>query len=272
MVFVPNSILLLIALCGASETKPSWTDVLLEPSMKGSEVLPILAPLLVSEGKKESTGMYSESHSTSTKGGSGVFDSQSPSCALMEISWPDFWTVGSLVIYPVRSLLAASASSFVASLSAALRLPALLFAAFVGFFCGSAPQGLCPLLACFQSCVMMIEILGWSLSWFNSVRGLMASLRECRFDECLSLVAWMLGCCRYGEFLGLKASFLGCSYGEFLGHMAELGGCCWNAVFGLTTGWSCCCYGVFLGLKTLYGLLIVLVHCWGAAGAFVELR
>ena len=42
MVFVPNSILLLIALCGASETKPSWTDVLLEPSMKGSvEALPV---------------------------------------------------------------------------------------------------------------------------------------------------------------------------------------------------------------------------------------
>ena len=261
---VPNSILLLIALCGASETKPSWKEGLLEPSMIGSvealpvketsynaEVLSILAPLLVSECKKESTFMYPESHSTSTQGGSGVFDSQSPSGALMEISWPHFWTVGNLVVYPVRPLLAAFASSFVASLSAALCVPALLLAAFVGFVCGSAPLGLCPLLACFLSCVEMMGMLGGSLSWFNSVRGLMALLRGCCYDESLSPMAWMLECCKYGEFLCLKALMMGrCWHDEFLGLKALLlgCGCCFDVFLGLEGFMEGCCLGIGVGL------------------------
>ena len=56
MVAVRNSILL-IALCCASGSKPSWTDALLEPSMKGNvEALlvnetsnSVLAPFLVME-------------------------------------------------------------------------------------------------------------------------------------------------------------------------------------------------------------------------------
>ena len=44
MVIVPNSILLMV-LCCASGSKPSWTDALLEPSMEGGlEALPVIEP------------------------------------------------------------------------------------------------------------------------------------------------------------------------------------------------------------------------------------
>ena len=44
MVVVPNSILLMV-LCCASGSKPSWTVALLEPSMEGGlEALPVIEP------------------------------------------------------------------------------------------------------------------------------------------------------------------------------------------------------------------------------------
>ena len=125
------------------------------------EDLSMLALMLVSGGKKESTTLYSnkssgtESHSASTKGGSGVIDSKTPDFVLMESMCLWSWTVGRLVDVSARSLPAATACSFVVTLSAALRVPAMLYAAFVRFVCGSAQLGPCPLLACFQSFALL---------------------------------------------------------------------------------------------------------------------
>ena len=44
MIFVPNSILLMV-LCCAFWSKPSWTVAFLEPSMEGGvEALPVIEP------------------------------------------------------------------------------------------------------------------------------------------------------------------------------------------------------------------------------------
>ena len=59
-----------------------------------------------------------------------------------------YWTV---VGYSARLLPAAFASLLFASLFAALRVPAMPYAVFVGFVCGIALVGPCPLLARFQS-------------------------------------------------------------------------------------------------------------------------
>ena len=59
-----------------------------------------------------------------------------------------YWTV---VGYSARLLLATYASLLFASLFAALRVPAMPYAVFVGFVCGIALVGPCPLLARFQS-------------------------------------------------------------------------------------------------------------------------
>ena len=81
-----------------------------------SEVLSMLAPMLVSGGKKMSTILYSnkrsgtESHSNSTKVGSGVIDSKTPSFLLREFSCPESWTERNLVVVPVRPMPAATAS------------------------------------------------------------------------------------------------------------------------------------------------------------------
>ena len=58
-----------------------------------------------------------------------------------------------------RLLPAAFASLLFASLSAALRVPALPYAVYVGFVCGIALVGLCPLLARFQSFDSVLVLL-----------------------------------------------------------------------------------------------------------------
>ena len=55
------------------------------------------------------------------------------------------WTLGSLVVELVRLLLVATASLFVSTLSAVLRVLAMLPAAFVGTVGESSPVGLSPL-------------------------------------------------------------------------------------------------------------------------------
>ena len=136
---------------------------------------------------------------------------------------------------------------------------AMPHAAFVGFVRDSALPGLCPLLARFQSCVVMVSghmemlevmvaackvwrvalqygmmkddevFIGQSHSWFNSVCGLMAIVEGFLYcaDDPVGLMALPLGCCSCcGECLGLKAPLMGCCcwYGEFLGLRALMMG------------------------------------------------
>ena len=67
--------------------------------------------------------------------------------------------VGLLWRDSARLLPAALASLLFASLSAALRVPALPYAVYVGFVCGIALVGLCPLLARFQSFDSVLVLL-----------------------------------------------------------------------------------------------------------------
>ena len=119
-----------------------------------SEVLLMSAPLLAFGGKKISTLLYwyknpdTGSHSISAQCGSGV-------CG---------WTV---VGYSARLLPAAFASLLFASLFAALRVPAMPYAVYVGFVCGIALVGPCPLLARFQSfgsVLVLLTMTGQALS------------------------------------------------------------------------------------------------------------
>ena len=102
-----------------------------------SEVLLMSAPLSAFGGKKVSTLLYwyknpdTGSHCISAQCGSGV-------------------SGRTVVGDSARLLPAAFASLLFASLSAALRVPALLYAVYVGFVCGIAFVGLCPLLARIQ--------------------------------------------------------------------------------------------------------------------------
>ena len=232
-----------------------------------SIALSMVAPMLTSGGKKESTMLYSnksagtESHSTSTKGGSGVFDSRTPDFVLMKSMCLWFWTVGSLVDVSARSVLAATACSIVATLSAALRVPAMPLAAIVGFVFGSALYGRCPLPTSFQSYALLDSHWGMLddnvLCAGSETEPLLVDCDKiCSAGLFPSVSSWglmaynaMAGCCR-GEILGLKAEKNGCccsdvasgfmsswglmAYnlmevccrGEILGSMAEENGCC----------------------------------------------
>ena len=111
-----------------------------------SEVLLMSAPLSAFGGKKVSTLLYwyknpdTGSHSISALCGSGV-------------------SGRTVVGDSARLLPAAFASLLFASLSAALRVPALPYAVYVGFVCGIALVGLCPLLARFQSFDSVLVLL-----------------------------------------------------------------------------------------------------------------
>ena len=87
-----------------------------------------------------------------------MIDSKTPDFVLMESVCLWSWTVGRLVDVSARSLPAATACSFVVTLSAALRVPAMLSAAFVGFVCGSAQLGLC------HSWLVFSPLLCWILT------------------------------------------------------------------------------------------------------------
>ena len=125
-----------------------------EMPILNSEVLLMSAPLLAFGGKKISTLLYwyknpdTRSRSFSAQCGSGV-------CG---------WTV---VGDSARLLPAAFASLFFASLFAALRVPAMPYAVYVGFVCGIALFGPCPLLARFQSfgsVLVLLTMTGQALS------------------------------------------------------------------------------------------------------------
>ena len=118
-----------------------------------SEVLLMSAPLSAFGGKKVSTLLYwyknpdTGSHSISAQFGSGV-------------------SGRTVVGDSPRLLPAAFASLLFASLSAALRVPALPYAVYVGFVCGIAPVGLCPLLArfpSFDSVLVLLSMFGRAL-------------------------------------------------------------------------------------------------------------
>ena len=135
-----------------------------------SEVFLMSAPLLAFGGKKVSTWLYwyknpdTGSHSIPAQCGSGV-------------------SGRTVVGDSARLLPAAFASLLFASLSAALRVPALPYAVFVGFVCGIALVGPCPLLARFQSFDSVLVLL----SMLGRV------LRHCSFLD-ISCCNEMLGC------------------------------------------------------------------------------
>ena len=114
-----------------------------------SEDLQMSTPLLVFGGKKVCTWLHwylnpdTGSHSIPAQCGSGVF--------------------GRTVLGdPARLLPAASASLSLASVSAALLVLALPYAVYVGFVCGIALVGPCPLLARFQSFDSVLVIMSMS--------------------------------------------------------------------------------------------------------------
>ena len=111
-----------------------------------SEVLFMSTPLSTFGGKKVCTWLSwyknpdTGSHSIPAQCGSGV-------------------SGRTVVGDSARLLPAAFASLLFASLSAALRVPALPYAVYVGFFCGIALVGPCPLLARFQSFDSVLVLL-----------------------------------------------------------------------------------------------------------------
>ena len=91
-----------------------------------------------------------------------------------------FWTV---VVDSARLLPAAFASLLFASLFAALRVPAMPYAVFVGFVCGIALVGPCPHLARFQSFVLVCLLV------------MMTMLVATRSVAGKRPTSGMLGCC-----------------------------------------------------------------------------
>ena len=96
-----------------------------------------------------------------------------------------------------RLLLAAFASLLFASLSAALRVPALPYAVYVGFVCGIALVGPCPLLARFQSLDSVLVLL----SMFGRAR------RQCSFLD-ISCCNEMHGCWHGAAMVASAAALL----------------------------------------------------------------
>ena len=177
-----------------------------------SKDLSTLAPLLVSGGKDESTILYSNKS----------IGTETPDLVLLKSMCLWSWTVGSVVDVSARSLPAATACSSVATLSAALRVPALLLAAFVGFVCGSALSGPCPLLTCFQSYALL-----------DSHREMFGDNDMCAGSETEPLMIDSDKICTAGLFpsvssWGLMAfnAMEGCCRCEILGFMTEKNGCC----------------------------------------------
>ena len=104
-----------------------------------------------------------------------------------------YWTD---LVDSARLLLAAFASLLFASLFAALRVPAMPCAVFVGFVCGIALVGSCPHLARFQSFVLVsLLVMMTMLVATRSVAG-----KRPTFG--------MLGCCGAAIMLVTEAAFL----------------------------------------------------------------
>ena len=93
-----------------------------------------------------------------------------------------YWTV---VVDSARLLPAAFASLLFASLFAALRVPAMPYAVFVGFVCGIAFVGPCPHLARFQSFVLISLLVMITILMLVATRAV-AGKRP---------MSGMLGCC-----------------------------------------------------------------------------
>ena len=93
-----------------------------------------------------------------------------------------YWTV---VVDSARLLPAAFASLLFASLFAALRVPAMPYAVFVGFVCGIALVGPCPHLARFQSFVLISLLVMMTIGMLVATRVVVGK----------RLMFGMLGCC-----------------------------------------------------------------------------
>ena len=149
-----------------------------------SEVFFMSAPLSAFGGKKVSTWLYwyknpdTGSHSIPAQCGSGV-------------------SGRTVVGHSARLLPAAFASLLFASLSAALRVPALPYAVYVGFVCGIALVGPCPLLARFQSFDSVLVLL----SMLGRV------LRQCSFLD-ISCCNEMHGCWHGAAMVASAAALL----------------------------------------------------------------